>query len=342
MEETTMTDLIPISQRETLITNTVNLWLSVKRDVSNSERTHEVYEHHMGHFRAQLRRAGYDLDGLPVGEIVTPENQELALSKLALALEGWASHSERVDRVGANTYNQRLASISSFYAFARKRRLLMMDNPVDILDRREVQAYASGQAMTREDVMRNLQGVDRSTLQGKRDYAILLVLLSTGRRSGELLSLQRKHLQIDQGSTTVRFDHCKGGKRMNDKLDPRVHQALLDYLLAVYDCPLENIDKEQYIWLSLSHQSYKKPLSQRGLTDIFKRRFHTSKVHSTRHAFALTMFQSGASLTDIQNRLGHSNVATTGKYLQSLQSPENPHISSVLDNLGIEPEKKQG
>mgnify|MGYP003623014956 CR=1 FL=1 len=123
---------------------------------------------------------------------------------------------------------------------------------------------------------------------------------------------------------------------MKDALEPRVHQALLDYLQAAFECKPEQIDSEQFVWLSLSRQSYKKPLSQRGLTDIFRRRFGTTHVHATRHTFALGMSDAKAPITDIQNRLGHSNAATTGRYLQTLRSAENVYASTLLDNMGIE------
>jgi hypothetical protein len=74
----------------------------------------------------------------------------------------------------------RLAILSSFYTYAKKLKFLA-ENPIELLDREKVQEYASAQALDVEDVAIRLQGIDQSTLKGARDYAILSVLLYTGR-----------------------------------------------------------------------------------------------------------------------------------------------------------------
>ena len=41
-----------------------------------------------------------------------------------------------------------------------------------------------------------------------------------------------------------------------------------------------------------------------------------SPVHSFRHSCAMNMLSAGASITDIQNRLGHVNIDSTMVYLK--------------------------
>jgi site-specific recombinase XerC len=60
-----------------------------------------------------------------------------------------------------------------------------------------------------------------------------------------------------------------------------------------------------------------------------------TKIHATRHTFALTMLTSGATLQEIMQRLGHNNIATTSRYLNSLASADNTFASQVLDEMGI-------
>jgi hypothetical protein len=47
------------------------------------------------------------------------------------------------------------------------------------------------------------------------------------------------------------------------------------------------------------------------------------------------MEDAGAKVSDIQGRLGHSSLATTGRYLAALRSAENPHGEKVADLLGL-------
>ena len=64
-----------------------------------------------------------------------------------------------------------------------------------------------------------------------------------------------------------------------------------------------------------------------------------TKIHATRHTFALNMLKAGATILEIMQRLGHANIATTSRYLNSLASAENRLVSSVLDAMGIAKEQ---
>jgi len=52
-------------------------------------------------------------------------------------------------------------------------------------------------------------------------------------------------------------------------------------------------------------------------------------------AFALLMQAIGAKLTDIQKQLLHSNVATTGLYLETITRGQNPFIGQLTALLGV-------
>ena len=68
---------------------------------------------------------------------------------VALVIQAWATRDTAGQQeVAASTFNQRLAILSSFYAFARKRQLLLIENPVSLVDRRKVYAYAHVVALT--------------------------------------------------------------------------------------------------------------------------------------------------------------------------------------------------
>ena len=53
------------------------------------------------------------------------------------------------------------------------------------------------------------------------------------------------------------------------------------------------------------------------------------------HSFALLMQAMGAKLTEIQKQLLHSNVATTGLYLETITHRENPFIGKLTALLGV-------
>src|SRR5258706_12781219 len=147
----------------------ISAWLDSKSKLSNSARTHRNYVDVITAFRAALQRADMDLDSS------TPD--------VALVAQAWASKSfGGLSDVSAATYNQRLAVLSSFYTFARKRQLLDIPNPIELVERRKVQSYGSANTLSISTVWDVLRSINRSQLQGKRDYALLTLAFTTGRR----------------------------------------------------------------------------------------------------------------------------------------------------------------
>ena len=56
---------------------------------------------------------------------------------------------------------------------------------------------------------------------------------------------------------------------------------------------------------------------------LCKQHLGTSKVHATRYTAAHSMEKVGLTVSEIQARLGHKSLATTGRYLASLRRAEN-------------------
>ena len=113
-----------------------------------------------------------------------------------------------------------------------------------------------------------------------------------------------------------------------------VGKALLDYLHALYGDALDTILP---VWVSLAHDgTYGKQLSERSFANICLKHLGTSKVRALRHTFAHSMAEAGAKVSDIQTRLGHASLATTGRYLASLRSAANEHSEALAVLLGME------
>lgn len=314
----------------------IRIWIQEKANRTRSVETERAYTSRLEEFRTVLLVAGLDLDSDP--------------QLVAVAAQGWADHTDRVDDhgrpipVAPATYNQRLAILSSFYRMAIKRGVLTA-NPIATIDRRPAEDYAEVKTLDRDMLRAQLEQIDRSTLSGMRDYALVGVLLTTGRRRAEVQAMRWKSLQIASQEITIEFRRTKGGKSMRDTLSPGVGQALMHWLHAFYGPQLGGLAPDAPIWVSLatnSHgkplSSYGKPLNARTLNKICAARLGVSKVHSLRHTFADAMEESGAKLTEIRDRLGHSNSATTDKYLQKLRRAKNRHGEQIARMFGFDSE----
>jgi integrase len=47
---------------------------------------------------------------------------------------------------------------------------------------------------------------------------------------------------------------------------------------------------------------------------------------------------AGAKVSEIQARLGHESLATTGRYLAALRPDENPHADALAALFGLDAE----
>lgn len=107
------------------------------------------------------------------------------------------------------TIGARIACLSSFYRFAIRMGLLVA-NPCDALERPQtVPAVARG--YTAAEVQRILAVVP-DTVRGRRDRAILLVLVLTGRRRAEVMGLRAGDISLENETAFYAY-RGKGGKR---------------------------------------------------------------------------------------------------------------------------------
>jgi site-specific recombinase XerD len=295
-------------------------WLDAKANKSGSAKTKRAYDDTLRAFRTQLQDSGRDLDADP--------------RAVALAVQGWAGH----DEPAPATFNQRLAILSSFYAFARKRGLITGENPIALVDRRTVHEYAQAHPIDPADLKRRVQQIDRTTLAGARDYALLAILSQTGRRLAEVAALRWADLHVADNRVTLTVQRAKGGKVMRDKLNAAISRALMTWLHQYYGHEIGDLASDAPIWISLARNSHGKPLSTRSISTICKERLGVSKVHALRHTFAHVMEDAGAKVSDIQAHLGHASLATTGRYLAALRRAENIHADEIARRMGFDDE----
>ena len=100
----------------------------------------------------------------------------------------------------------------------------------------------------------------------------------------------------------------------------------------------EQVRRERPVWISLATRNgtFGHPLSIRAIAQINEQRLGTSKVHTLRHTFARGLEDAGAKVSEIQARLGHADLGTTGRYLAQLRSGENPHLARLSHLYGLE------
>lgn len=299
------------------ITRAIELWLLDKYSRTQSKCTEETYRETLLSLRTYLQAREIDLDSLSVD--------------LASFIQEWASlrtaQSKRRGEVAPSTYNQRIAAVSSFYGWAIMHGVYAGGNPTAQLSRATVQKYAKARTLDPQEVCAKLRNIDRSTPRGLRDYVLLQIALNTGRSATELASLEWRCVQIEKNVVTLTFERCKGGKTMQDRLDPRLSNIFLTYLHTIYGERLDILAPQRPIWVSFSDRTYGLSIGSQTIADICESHLGISTVHTLRHTFALTMEDLGAQTSSIQERLGYESLAATSGYLTRLRKTQNIRIN---------------
>lgn len=163
-----------------------------------------------------------------------------------------------------------------------------------------------------EEARRLLGAPDRDTALGRRDYAILQILLTHGVRARQVCSLSLEDISWRQN--TLVFLPLKGGRPVEVPLLPSVGEAILAYLR----CGRPQTDSRRVF---MTARPPFRPLSGSCITSLVARAFARSGVssphhgsHSLRHAWATHMLQEGRSLKTIADLLGHRSLETTRIY----------------------------
>ena len=174
--------------------------------------------------------------------------------------------------------------------------------------------------LTEEEAEAMLRVPDRRTLQGKRDYAILLTLLTTGLRKAEICNLKVGDLKTYRNQAVIDVIG-KGKKFRRIPLHPDALVAVKDYLKVAGN----GTDPDHSVFRTLGKHG---PYEERGLTpravdyivrSVSKKALIQKRVHPhvMRHTFATTLLDDGNDLRTVQALMGHSHIRTTEAYLHS-------------------------
>jgi integrase/recombinase XerD len=163
-----------------------------------------------------------------------------------------------------------------------------------------------------------LSGVSITTKQGKRDYALLSLLLRTGIRRTECASLTIGDVHMEQGHHVMTIAHGKGDKRRTAKIPVDVFRSLTEYLEATKRMN-DPLDAPLFCGFYKGDVSNNKGLSDKRIEQIvIKYGTLALKRHVTPHdlraSFITLAIEGDATLLQVQYAAGHSDPRTTERY----------------------------
>lgn len=224
-----------------------------------------------------------------------------------------------------------ITALRLFIRWAAQERLISADVADHIkgarLDREHKKDYLSA-----SQVRAVLASVDRSTLAGKRDYALLSLCATCGLRTIEAVRANVEDLR-PLGGDTVLFLQGKGRDERNEyvKVASRVEAAVREYLAA------RGAKDAEPLFASLSNNHAGERLTTRAVSAMVKGAFIRSgfnssrlTAHSLRHTAATLALLAGKPLAEVQQFMRHSQITTTMIYNHALDAAKNS-CASALD-----------
>ncbi|MEY4583223.1 MAG: hypothetical protein RL701_7926, partial [Pseudomonadota bacterium] len=217
-------------------------------------------------------------------------------------------------RVGRASLQHSVAHLRSFLRFLASRGEVAHGLDALIDTPRLYRGERLPRALPWDIVQAFLAAIDRSTLMGRRDYAMFLLIATYGLRTSEIAALRLDDIEWRAGR--LRVPRPKTRAPIILPLTQGVEAALLDYLRHARPS-----SKCREVFVRVRAPAG--PLVSTAVTEAFQSWTRRSGLaipyqgpHCLRHSLAVHLLREGTSLKAIGDLLGHRSAESTCVYLR--------------------------
>jgi integrase len=245
------------------------------------------------------------------------EEKPKASARRDNAKYGWLGRKKFRPVVTKRTLNYELRALSTFFIWAVKHNLLVV-NPASLVERYRIPKKALPKFLTADEIKRLLAAC------GEDDRRLFSSILLTGMRKGEVEHLTWKDISLDLGVIFIQeHPELNWSPKTDERLIP-ISTVLRDVLVEQY----ANRRSETFVFANHeggkdTHilEKLKKNCRRAGIRPV--------TVHALRHSFGAHLRMAGVSLADIADLLGHRDLATTSIYAKVQQE----HLRAAVSKL---------
>ena len=208
---------------------------------------------------------------------------------------------------------RKIASLRSFFKYLNRKKIVDSNPAMTLVTPKGEKRLP--QVLDESSIQRLFDVPDTSTVEGKRDKAILELFYSCGIRLNELVSLNVKDVNFINSSIKV------SGKGRKERIVPvgrKALEAIRTYLQgrnkvgnqfhgAMKNIPLFTLPNQKRIYGAAVTRLVKRCIGE--VSEIEKK-----SPHVLRHTFATHLLNRGADLGAVKELLGHESLSTTQVY----------------------------
>ncbi len=232
------------------------------------------------------------------------------LSFLSCSDDDIASFKELLSKSGksVSTVSRCMSTLRSFFKYLVVTGKISSNPALEIKNDKQEKKYF--EILTEDEIDKLLALPNGRDLKGKRDKAMLETLYATGMRVSELISLNVTDVNI-----RMNYINCRSNKERIIMLYPKAVKILDDYIKSsrLYFVANEN---EEALFVNINGER----MTRQGFWKLLKAYAEKAGIsktitpHTLRHSFATHLLQNGASIHDIKDILGHSDISSTQVY----------------------------
>ena len=279
---------------EPLADRAPGFWTYLRHERGLRETTITLYYHSLRRLETYLTDIDlHDLSALSpavLSAFVTQSSQELGQS----SMQGLCTH------------------LRTFVGYLYREGLIVRDLQPAVEAPRTYRLADLPRSISWEEVSRLLEVVDRRTPLGKRDYAILLLLVTYGLRAREIAALTLD--DIDWQRDRLRVPERKAGHSTAYPLSPLVGEALVAYLQ--YGRP-QTSERTLFFQTRAPYL----PITMTAISKQSKSYLHKAGIevpragsHTLRHTCVQHLVDAGFDLKTIGDYVGHGSPSSTTIY----------------------------
>lgn len=224
-----------------------------------------------------------------------------------------------------NTVQGYLMAVKQFFRWTEQEGIY--PNVADHVKGAKIDSGFKKDYLTSKQVTKLLDNIDRSTLKGKRDYAMIALMITTGLRTIEVARANIEDLRTVADFQAL-FIQGKGHEERTDyvKVEPPVEDAIRAYLKARGG----KLDGKDPLFSSIAHRNGGERMTTRSISRIAKENMidadldsPTLTAHSFRHTTATLNLLNGGTAEETRQLLRHSDINTTLIYSHALERAKN-------------------
>jgi site-specific recombinase XerD len=229
-------------------------------------------------------------------------------------------------RLATSTINVRIAAVRKLIAYAQNTNAISDEMAYEFrksIESRPVRGTHTGNWLSEQEVEDLLDAPDLETLKGKRDYAILAVLIGCGMRRAETAAIQMSMIQTRDRRWVIADMIGKGNSKRTVPIPTWVKEGIDAWVRAA--CISRG---SLFRRIRKGGSVSEEPLSPWGVWQIVKLAATDAKIaslstHDLRRTAARLCLRKGGDPHQIQKLLGHQALRTTEIYLNIGMDYEN-------------------